>query len=251
MQRAKVEYDRIPGLEIPGGDVIGRRIGIDVGRRLHAARRIVIEVAAVLEDPRVEQLAPAVRAAGEAQRDVGAGVVERHVDRRGLAAVDAVVGQVLVPGGRALRAGRLAECVVVKELRVFATHELAGQRRRARMRDVVEIFGNQLPVAVAVEKAPGLAARIAFARERIGRWVVEVALQAAAQRLDPVGEHAAQQHDAVAAEGFDVGRRRGVLRPVGVGDDDATLPGYGFDVEAGRILHFGCRGSRGIVRSDD
>ena len=75
---------------------------------------VIVESAAVLEHSRIEKPVPAMRAAHELHRDVDLGMIQRHVDARGFIAVDAVIGQVLVPGGRALRAGRFHEGMLVE-----------------------------------------------------------------------------------------------------------------------------------------
>ena len=67
-----------------------------------------------------------------------------------------------------------------------------------------EILGNELPVAIAVEKSARFTGGITFTGKGILLRIIEVTLQTPAQCVNPVRKHAAQQDYTIVLERFDI-----------------------------------------------
>ena len=81
-----------------------------------------------------------MRATRKAYRNLGIGLIQRDINTGGFESINAVIGQVLVPGSSALRAGGLDEGMIVKELCIAALHQLARHRGCAGMSDEIQIL---------------------------------------------------------------------------------------------------------------
>ena len=200
-----MEQHRVARLEVPGQDLVGRRVGVDVGHGL-VARAAVVVVGAVVEQARIVELAPAVGAGDEARADRSGNRVEGQPDADGLLALHAVVGHVVVPDRGLGGAGLLDQHVLVEDLDPFGAHQAAGDRRRRRAKHEVAVFRDPLPVAVVLEEAALAVVQLVLCpdRSRLGH----VALHPARQRGDPVGEDARQADGAGPPIGLDLGVRK-------------------------------------------
>src|SRR5262249_48547985 len=91
--------------------------------------------------------------------------------------------------------------VLMEEAGGARAHERAGDLGRRALDHERAVLRYAGPVAIIADEAPGAALR--RIKALIGSGLREVAIDAAAQRLDPVAEHPGEQHGAVLAKGAD------------------------------------------------
>jgi cytochrome P450 len=197
----KVEQERVSGFERRGEHIVA--VG-DFGRRHHRRVRGLVLVA-THEVAWTMKLAGSVGTLEKSNRCLGRSWVEGHVDADRLLPIDAVVGKVLVPGSLLLGAGFLAERMLVEQLGNLTTHKRRCHRGGLRVEHEGRVFGDPLPVAVAVEETPSLVIEGALTGEGVRRRMFEVALEASRYRRNPFGEGTAEQHDAVTLKSRDLG----------------------------------------------
>ena len=141
-----MEADGIAGGEREAADVVGSAPSRDVGQRLEAGVLAVKRLG--VEAGGREAAPPQVRAGDEFRAAVACHRIQRDPDRDILAAIDAVIGLVVVPGGGEFGAGLLHQHMFVEQAGMGRGHQRRRQLGTAGMGEEIAIGGDALPVAV-------------------------------------------------------------------------------------------------------
>ena len=156
MHREEVEEDRVPGLQLVAADVEGRTVRLDVGelgqRTLREPPRLAGHEGAGHEP------GPQVRARDHLQAAFDGNRVDRDPGA-GPAAVDVVVGLVLVPGRALPGATLLDEDVVVVEPDMGGVHQGCGHLGRAGVSRKALDLGDLGPAAEVLGEPSGIVRR--------------------------------------------------------------------------------------------
>ncbi len=197
MHGAEIEQHDIARLHLPFHHP-HRRVAVGIGHRQIVAG-IGIEMGVVDPAHRQYGFCPQMRAGHQAERRL-LDRIDRDPETDRLAALDEIIGAVLMPGRRLGRARFLDQHMVVEELRRGRPHRGGGGLGDRRVLDHSAEFGNALPIAVIVEEAARLARPGAFHRE--GAGFAHIALDTSLDHTDPVRAQAAQDDGAIAPESF-------------------------------------------------
>ena len=204
MEGEEAECDRVPRRHPPADEVEIAAPGGDVRDPLAP---VVREEVGSVEPGRTEGAPPTVRPAHVLDGGLAGDRVEGDPEAHGLLPRHAVVGLVVVPGGRHRRARLLDEDVLVKEAGMGGAHQGGRDRAgRALEHEPPEPL-DPAPVAVVLEErgAPVRGADGAFEGARVGHH----RRHPAPEGLDPFAERAAEHHRSARLElGDDRGRDR-------------------------------------------
>lgn len=198
VQREHVEGDGVAGFYGPAEDVVGRAVGLDVGQ---VGQRALGEPPGLVgHEGARHQPRPLVRAGDKLQRRGTRHRIHRNPEADVLAALDVVVGLVLVPGRALARARFLGEHVVVIEPHLRAPREPGRGGRQCRARDHVPVRRDLLPVAEVLDEEARIVGPARHLRAHARRG--EIGIDALAQQLDLGGAQDAAQHDGAVARKF-------------------------------------------------
>src|SRR5258708_34859661 len=174
-------------------------MGCDIRHILKPVRLVVVGDAG--EFPRAEPSSPTMRTGDPLDADLLRDQVERRPQAHILRAIDAIIGLIVMPRSYLARPWLLDEDMLVKEARSARSHQLARDPRGRAIEDEVAVLRNARPIAVVANEPPSTALWCVDAL--IETRFLEVSLDAPAQRLDPVAEHAFKEDGTIGAKRFD------------------------------------------------
>lgn len=198
MHRMKVERNGIAGHEVPAENAIFVAIRLDIGHFFQPVGRAVICDASELA--RREELAPSMRSGDELHACIARHRIERHPHADALPRAHTVIGFIVMPRCRLVRARLLHEHMFMEDACALRLHQFACDAGRRTFLDEASKRFDALPVAIVAEEAPrrlsgGVVAKV---RPRLS----DVHLHARAQCRNPVREYTAQYSGAIPRKRF-------------------------------------------------
>ncbi len=156
MHRLEAESDGISRFQGPGHDIVIIGAAGDI-RQVHIVIVAPVKIRVGQPFDGAHEPFPAMRTSNDPDRGrLGYGI-ERHPETDGLVPLDAVVGDVLVPGRFLFGMGLFHQHVVMEELRGLGPHDFGGDARDIGFQDEPPELGDSFPVAIVVEEPAGLA----------------------------------------------------------------------------------------------